>query len=394
MTPETLAIYFSRLNDNVDNAVGNVGRHDIPQPSALMNMRDYLEQLGYLSCNISIIVDYASNINKNKNSTELCPITLPKRKICPTIPGHGFNSILLKRLAFEAKFFSTDYNYPFVVKTLKELTDIEDDDKMIFKFSKDRSKSIDSTLKEYCKQYVKSRNPQVKAQILSRITIPNIIGDVFFNGQRCDVCTQTSARKCLGCKVACYCSKDCQEKDYNHKKNCAILSKLMHYQLEKTMSKFGVEISKLLVNNIWTISVDTTSTSVQELVLSKYSQDVLSHVEEGRNQKANETTSRSICQEVEKLLILYEWLETHFSPCSLNIDCTIDGKTTYSWIIEKPNSLCTICKADTIVFCRSCTMMNCCQSCNPKIHHKDHCSKILGALNEIVKRITYRSNTF
>jgi hypothetical protein len=376
MTPDKIAQYLKNLELKKDNDHNHTHEE---------YLRQYFNEKIY-----TIVLDFCGHYSKI--GVPMIPISISSNA-CPT-SNNIHNSILLQRLAIEAKFFSSDYKYPFVVKTIAELTNYEDDDRLISSFAKNRRKNIDIFLKEYCKKYIKTHDPDLKQEIITRLSTPTRFNPVFFNGMRCDVCSQTNATKCSRCKIASYCNSDCQKKDYiRHKPVCLVLSRIFLHQLEKNSLQFGKEIATQIVNNIWTItSANLSSEVVDKEVLLRHVTESIGSVEESRSVTTS-TAATADKGEVTQLLVLYEWLETHFSPCTLSIDCN-DGKSTCGWITSRSNTICSSCKSKTAVFCRSCTMINACDSCHSILHSKDKCTQIVEVLNTLVKRISYRANTY
>jgi hypothetical protein len=182
------------------------------------------------------------------------------------------------------------------------------------------------------------------------VSIP--LDEVFLDGMRCDLCTQTNAKKCTGCGVACYCSKEHQKQDWekNHRQVCKSIHSTCLSQIEENTIKFDRPVALMMANHVWTIH----SVNKQELT------------------------------------ILCEWLETHHSPCTLSAGC--DGEKT-RFLPGTRDARCTSCKVEKLSFCRSCTMINSCKSCHQDFH-KEKCDETRNILNNLVKHLHYRQNLF
>jgi hypothetical protein len=107
-----------------------------------------------------------------------------------------------------------------------------------------------------------------------------------------------------------------------------------------------------------------------------------------------------------------EWLATHHAPCSLKI-LSSDSKLVEICISVKLPGRCRYCvtfstasdveakvttgtkvKTSKEVFCRGCTMVNCCSACLPKVHTKKSCEATVNFLTIAVNELTYKGNRF
>jgi hypothetical protein len=259
----------------------------------------------------------------------------------------NYNSILLQRLNMEAKLFSTDYKYEYLNKTLKELTDYEDDDNLICLFLKKMNKKA----KKAGQPSIKKLSAEMVQQVINSTKIDTKIGNNFFNGKRCDVCTQTDAQKCLDCGIYSSCTKnasiehkECFEK---HRLVCSSISKIYSDQIKKNTTKYGERIALQMANNVWTLDKEEK--------------------EEGEK-------------------ILEKWLSFHHSPCSL-----VHGDKVIFIVESKLSCEFQGCNKPA-VFCRRCTMIDSCGQCFK--HTKEKCRETRKILNLIVKSIYYRKNIF
>lgn len=332
-------------------------------------------------------------------------------EICPS-SRNKYNSILLQRLTAEAKLFESDYKYPFLVRTINELKFYEDDDRLINSFAKKKRKSVSELVTICARKYLQTGDPELRREIATRLSLWSRINKIYFNGMRCDVCTQTNGKKCRGCGVACYCSVEHQKLDYlAHAKVCGLITAMHTHHIDRSTDKFGKNVALRMVNNVWGIATSLSSDVVTKQVLSVRATQTISSTEEARE---NYTTGSTLPSpslsfaggrewssggvgttpgDVVPLLVLHEWLETHHAPCMLTIECA-DGKSMFGWIDKPSTRMCLCCKSKKSMFCRLCTMVNSCEKCHPRVHSKEKCALVREMLNSLVRRTHYRRNLF
>ncbi len=90
---------------------------------------------------------------------------------------------------------------------------------------------------------------------------------------------------------------------------------------------------------------------------------------------------------------LLEWLATHHAPSSLKI-YTSDGDIVEVCISVNQMVKCRNCKIKKASFCRNCTLVNCCSSCQTTVHTKGACKETVDRLTLSVRYIAFKGNKF
>lgn len=324
-----------------------------------------------------------------------------------------YNSILLQLLSVLAMLLPSDYELKLVKETIAELEKYEDDNDLINSFAKGEREGVNKFIKLYALKYLETKDLQIKEAIVKRLSTWTQFNKVFFNGMRCDVCTETKAFKCIGCGVSAYCSPKCMEKDYNergHKEICTLKRTMFENFITTNTLKYGLPLANRLANHIWTISSDILSAfEIKSLVFDNYIVRRISEKEEARashedysditnnnNNNSNGTGASVISskkQEIARLTILYEWLETHQAPCNLTVNAK-DRNSPCAWILTRQGKTCVRCKSRKAQFCRLCTMIDSCEYCYTSIHSPSRCSIVKEDLKLLMRKVIYRRNLF
>lgn len=283
--------------------------------------------------------------------------------VCPAIGKNKYNSILLKRLALEAKLLQSDLKYPYVQQIIHEYSKYENDDKMIFNFATStaqQEKKINPDLIKLCREYVnmkKSNNNvenqkkggKLKADIIHflKLNLPQRININFCNGRRCIVCTEPCLTKCKNCAYTYYCSKKCKDHDSKHEIHCIYYKN--HLQSVKakynnnadhthedndnnwrTNKVLQIWTAGQLIKNEWNIQFNVNLSGMNinfEDFLSMLKLCISNDQIIKMQEKASSNNNDNPMETIEKMIqTLYLWLQSHYAPCLLVIKIVTEDK--------------------------------------------------------------------